>query len=127
MIDIYKKGKDISVMVWAAFSGELGRLTLYIIDRDPKLKKGGTLHDLTFKFSKKTYLGYGTLASRLCKIMHLSTMQRLLRNICTIWVYLCLNGHYTAQILTRSNTSSGTLRSLSTIFGQILRLLWGRI
>jgi len=48
MIDTYKKGKDISVMVWAAFSGELGRSTLYVMDCDPELKKGG--------YSAKSYL-----------------------------------------------------------------------
>jgi len=41
MINTYKKGKDISVMVWAAFSRALRRLNLYVIDRNAELKKGG--------------------------------------------------------------------------------------
>lgn len=48
MIDTYKKGKDISVMVWAAFSGALGRSSLYVMDRDPESKKGG--------YSARSYL-----------------------------------------------------------------------
>jgi hypothetical protein len=40
MIDTYKKGKDISVMVWGCFWGS-GRSELYILDRDFELKKHG--------------------------------------------------------------------------------------
>ena len=48
MVDTYKKGKDISVMVWAAFSGALGRSSLYVMDRDAESKKGG--------YSARSYL-----------------------------------------------------------------------
>jgi transposase len=41
MIQPVKKGKDISVMVWAAFSGALGRSDLIVMERDPKAPKGG--------------------------------------------------------------------------------------
>jgi hypothetical protein len=55
MIDTYKKGKDISVMVWAAFSGALRRSSLYVMDRNPESKKGGTPLDLTLRYSRKIY------------------------------------------------------------------------
>ena len=41
MIETYKKGKGVSVMIWAAFSGKLGRSELYILERDPDSPKGG--------------------------------------------------------------------------------------
>ena len=41
MIQPVKKGKDISVMVWAAFSGALGRSDLIVMERDLKAPKGG--------------------------------------------------------------------------------------
>jgi len=41
MIQPVKKGKDISVMVWAAFSGALGRSDLIVMERDTKAAKGG--------------------------------------------------------------------------------------
>lgn len=41
MIQEYKKGKDVSVMVWAAFSGFGGRSDIYIMDRDFESKKMG--------------------------------------------------------------------------------------
>jgi len=41
MIQHVKKGKDISVMVWAAFSGALGRSDLVVMTRDPESPKGG--------------------------------------------------------------------------------------
>ena len=41
MIETYKCGKGISVMVWAAFSGKSGRSELIIIERDPDSKKQG--------------------------------------------------------------------------------------
>jgi len=41
MIQPVKKGKDISVMVWAAFSGALGRSDLIVMERDPDAPKGG--------------------------------------------------------------------------------------
>jgi transposase len=40
MIQTYKKGKDISVMVWGCFWGD-GRSDLYILDRDFESKKHG--------------------------------------------------------------------------------------
>jgi hypothetical protein len=40
MVQTYKKGKDISVMVWACFWGS-GRTDLYILDRDFESKKHG--------------------------------------------------------------------------------------
>jgi transposase len=40
MIQIYKKGKDISIMVWGCFWGD-GRCDLYILDRDFESKKHG--------------------------------------------------------------------------------------
>ena len=40
MIETYKKGKDISVMVWGCFWGS-GRTDLYILDRDFESKKHG--------------------------------------------------------------------------------------
>jgi hypothetical protein len=40
MIDTYKKGKDISVMVWGCFWGG-GRSELYILSRDFESKKYG--------------------------------------------------------------------------------------
>jgi hypothetical protein len=36
----YKKGKDISVMVWGAIYGD-GRSDVVIMDRDPDSKKSG--------------------------------------------------------------------------------------
>jgi hypothetical protein len=49
-VKTYKKGKDISVMVWACFWGgyEGGRLDLYILDRDFESKKHG--------YSTRSYL-----------------------------------------------------------------------
>lgn len=41
MVQPYKKGKDISVMVWASFSGKRGRSPLHIMVRDPLAKRGG--------------------------------------------------------------------------------------
>ena len=41
MIQPVKKGKDISVMVWAAFSGALGRSDLIVMERDLDAPKGG--------------------------------------------------------------------------------------
>ena len=41
MIQTYTKGKDVSVMVWAAFSGHTGLSDLYIMDRDVEAKKMG--------------------------------------------------------------------------------------
>jgi len=41
MIQPVKKGKDISIMVWAAFSGALGRSDLIVMERDPDAPKGG--------------------------------------------------------------------------------------
>jgi hypothetical protein len=38
MINIYKKGKDISVIVWGCFWGS-GQSELYILDKDFELKK----------------------------------------------------------------------------------------
>ena len=40
-VTTYKKGKDLRVMVWAAFWGFGNRTPLYIIDRDFESKKGG--------------------------------------------------------------------------------------
>jgi hypothetical protein len=48
MIEIYYKGKGILIIVWACFSGRLGRSELYIMERDPELKRGGN--------SAKSYL-----------------------------------------------------------------------
>ena len=59
MINIYKKRKDISIIVWATFSGTLSRSSLYIIDCDFKLKKRGTPLDLTLRYSRKIYLDIG--------------------------------------------------------------------
>lgn len=41
MIQPYKKGKDISIMVWAGFSGKRGRSPLHVMIRDPLSKRGG--------------------------------------------------------------------------------------
>ena len=41
MIQEYKKGKDIKVMVWAAFSGKGGRSDIYVMDCDFEAKKMG--------------------------------------------------------------------------------------
>ena len=38
MVDTYKTGKDIKVMVWACFWGG-GRTSLYLMDRDFESKK----------------------------------------------------------------------------------------
>ena len=40
-VTTYKKGKDLRVMVWAAFWGNGNRTPLYIIDRDFESKKEG--------------------------------------------------------------------------------------
>jgi hypothetical protein len=40
MVQTYKKGKDISVMVWGCFWSS-GRCDLYILDRDFESKKHG--------------------------------------------------------------------------------------
>lgn len=40
MIHSYKKGKNVSVMVWACFWG-LQRSDLYTLIRDPRAKRGG--------------------------------------------------------------------------------------
>jgi DDE superfamily endonuclease len=40
MICFYKKGKDISVMIWDAIHGN-GRSDIVIINRDPDLEKSG--------------------------------------------------------------------------------------
>jgi hypothetical protein len=40
MICPYKKGKDISVMIWGAIYGN-GRLGVVIIERDPAADKSG--------------------------------------------------------------------------------------
>jgi len=41
MIQPYNKGKDISIMIWSAFSGRWGRLNAYILERDFESKKNG--------------------------------------------------------------------------------------
>jgi transposase len=41
MVETYNKGKGISVMVWAAFSGKGGRSELYVMERDPEAPRGG--------------------------------------------------------------------------------------
>jgi transposase len=41
MVETYKAGKGISLMVWAAFSGDGGRSELYVIERDPDSPRGG--------------------------------------------------------------------------------------
>lgn len=41
MIETYKAGKGISVMVWACFSGKSGRSELIIMERDQDLKRQG--------------------------------------------------------------------------------------
>jgi hypothetical protein len=41
MIETFKAGKGVSIIVWAAFSGKLGRSELFILERDPDSKKGG--------------------------------------------------------------------------------------
>jgi len=41
MIEPVKKGKDISVMIWAAFSGAYGRSHLVVMERDPDSARGG--------------------------------------------------------------------------------------
>jgi transposase len=48
MITTYKAGKDIRVMVWAAFWGNGKRCPLYIMDRDFESKKHG--------YSAKSYI-----------------------------------------------------------------------
>lgn len=48
MIQEYKKGRDKSVMIWAAFSGVLGKSELYVMDRDFESKKMG--------YSARSYL-----------------------------------------------------------------------
>ena len=40
-INTYKKDKGYIVMVWASFSGALGRSDLVIIERDKESPKGG--------------------------------------------------------------------------------------
>jgi hypothetical protein len=40
-ITTYKKGKDLRIMVWAAFWGNGNRTPLYIMDHDFKSKKNG--------------------------------------------------------------------------------------
>jgi hypothetical protein len=40
MIDTYKKGKDISVMIWGAIHGE-GRSDIVLLERDPDSEKSG--------------------------------------------------------------------------------------
>lgn len=41
MIDTYKKGKGVSIMIWACFSGQVGRSELYILKRDLESKRQG--------------------------------------------------------------------------------------
>ena len=41
MVQPYKKGRDISVMVWAGFSGKHGRSPLHVMVRDLEAKRGG--------------------------------------------------------------------------------------
>jgi hypothetical protein len=40
MIQLYKKGKDISVMIWGAIHGH-GRSDVVVIERDPDSEKSG--------------------------------------------------------------------------------------
>ena len=40
-IDTYKKDKGHMVIVWASFSGALGRSNLVVMERDKELPKGG--------------------------------------------------------------------------------------
>jgi len=47
MVDLYKKGKDISVMVWGCFWGG-GRSDLYLLNCDPESKRG--------RYSANSYL-----------------------------------------------------------------------
>ena len=48
MVEPYKKGKDLSTMIWSAFSGKWGRLEAYILERDFDSKKHG--------YSAKSYI-----------------------------------------------------------------------
>lgn len=41
MISTYNKGKQLSIMVWAAFSVESGRSDLVVMARDPESRRGG--------------------------------------------------------------------------------------
>jgi len=41
MIEPVKKGKDIAVMIWAAFSGAHGRSDLVVMERDAESERGG--------------------------------------------------------------------------------------
>jgi hypothetical protein len=41
MVQTYKKGKQLRVIVWAMFWGHKQRYILYIIDRDFEAKKQG--------------------------------------------------------------------------------------
>jgi len=50
MIQPVKKGKGISVMIWAAFFGALGRSDLIVMERDPKAPRVNTLQSLTSEF-----------------------------------------------------------------------------
>ena len=43
MVQTYKKGKQLRVMVWAMFWGHKKRCMLYIIDQDFEAKKNGYL------------------------------------------------------------------------------------
>ncbi|EKG08955.1 Transposase Tc1-like protein [Macrophomina phaseolina MS6] len=75
MIQTYAKGKDISVLVWAAFSGKRGRSKLHVMVRDLEAKKErggwGILRTPTSKYSRKIYQLFGEEACYLCRIMPL--------------------------------------------------------
>jgi hypothetical protein len=48
MVETYNKGKDLSIMIWAAFSMNGGRSELFIMERDPDSPRGG--------YSSRSYL-----------------------------------------------------------------------
>lgn len=41
MVEIYTKGKSVSIMIWVVFSRQGGRSDLYLTKRDPESKRGG--------------------------------------------------------------------------------------
>ena len=68
MIQPYKKGRDTTVMVWAAFCG-IRRSELLFMPGDPESKRGGSARRYTLKLWKKNYPLCGNQAFFLCKIM----------------------------------------------------------
>jgi hypothetical protein len=68
-VETYKKGKQLRVMVWAAFWGHSKRIPLYVIDRDFEAKKQGYNAASYIEVLEETYPSTTRKTLSLCRTM----------------------------------------------------------